>query len=193
MVSFTYDDYPRIANGDITVTWRLWKYAHVKPGKLYTTGFGGAIAVEDVRSVRAADITDADAREVGRPDAAALIEFARSHTGRDVGPDTLLYRVQFHYEPVAPPRPEYSLDEISKRLERLDSASKTGPWTLATLRLIEENPGMVARNLAREIEMYKDDFKVNVRKLKALGLTHSLMVGYELSELGQVYLDSLDA
>jgi hypothetical protein len=174
------------------VTWRLWKYAHVKPGKLYTTGFGGAIAVEDVRVVRAADITDADAREVGRPDAAALIEFARSHTGRDVSPDTLLYRVQFHYEPVAPPKVEYSLEEIAKRLERLDAASTSGPWTLVTLRLIEENPGVVARNLAREIEMFKDDFKVNVRKLKALGLTISLTVGYELSELGQAYLDSLD-
>jgi hypothetical protein len=40
--------------------------------------------------------------------------------------------------------------------------------------------------------MYKDDFKVNVRKLKALGLTLSLTVGYELSDLGQAYLDSLD-
>jgi hypothetical protein len=192
MVSFTYDDYPRIAAGEITVTWRLWKYAHVKPGKVYATGFGGAIAVEDVRIVRAADVTDADAREVGQPDVAGLIEFVRSHTGRVVEPDTLLYRVQFHYEPVEPPRPEYSLEEISKRLGRLDGASKSGPWTLATLRLIEENPGVVARNLAREIEMYKDDFKVNVRKLKALGLTHSLTVGYELSELGQAYLDSLD-
>jgi hypothetical protein len=192
MVSFTSDDHGRVAAGEITVTWRLWKYAHVKPGKLYATSFGGAIAVEDVRAVRAADITDEDAQEAGQPHAAALIEFARSHTGRPVTPDTILYRVRFHYDPVAPPKPQYSLEEIATRLERLDKASRTGPWTLATLRLIEESPGVVARNLAREIEMYKDDFKVNVRKLKALGLTLSLTIGYELSELGQAYLDSRD-
>ena len=192
MVSFTSDDYQRVASGVITVTWRLWKYAHVKPGKLYATGFGGAIAVEDVRAVRASDVTDADAREVGQADAAALIEFARSHTGRAVGPDTVLYRVQFHYEPEEPPKPQYTLGEIALRLERLDKGSRSGPWTLTALRLIEENPAVVARNLAQEVGMYKDDFKVNVRKLKALGLTLSLTVGYELSELGQAYLDSLE-
>ncbi len=31
-----------------------------------------------------------------------------------------------------------------------------------------------------------------MRKLKALGLTISLTVGYELSEVGQAYLDSLE-
>jgi hypothetical protein len=193
MLAFTTEDHRRVAAGEITVTWRLWKYAHVKAGKTYASGFavGGAIAVEDVREVPAGEITDADAHEAGQPDAQALIDFARSHTGREVADDTVLYRVLFHFEPVAPPKPEYSLEEISKRLERLDRASRPGPWTLAALRLIEENPGVVARNLAREIDWPKVEFKVNVRKLKALGLTLSLPVGYELTELGQRYLDSL--
>ena len=193
MLMFTSEDHERVAAGEITVTWRLWKYAHVKAGKLYVSGFsfGGAIAVEDVREVRAADITDADAHEAGQPDAAALIEFARSHTGRTVTPDTMLYRVQFHFEAEAPPRSEYSLDEVSKRLQRLDKASRMGPWTLQTLRLIEDNPGIVSRHLAPVMGMHRDDFKVNVRKLKNLGLTLSLPVGYELTELGQAYLDTL--
>jgi hypothetical protein len=193
MLMFTSDDHERVASGEITVTWRLWKYAHVKAGKLYVSGFsfGGAIAVDDVREVRAADITDADALEAGQPDATALIEVARSHTGRTVTPDTLLYRVRFHFEAEAPPKPEYSLDEVSKRLQRLDKASRTGPWTLQTLHLVEENPGIVSRHLAPQIDMPRDDFKLNVRKLKNLGLTLSLPVGYELTELGQTYLDSL--
>ncbi len=195
MLMFTAEDHQRVANGEITVTWRLWKYAHVKPGRLYATGFlfGGAIAVEDVREVRAADVTDADALEVGQPDAAALIEYARSHTGREVTADTVLYRVQFHFETEAPPKPEYSLEDVTKRIARLDKASRTGPWTLQTLRLIEENPGVVSRHLAPQMGMHRDDFKVNVRKLKGLGLTLSLPVGYELTELGQSCLDSLDA
>ena len=191
MVTFTANDHARVAAGEITVTWRLWKYAHVKPGRTHATGFGGAVEVEAVRAVRVADVTDADAHEAGLADSASLIELARSHTGRDVSEDTLLYRVEFHYTPVEPEKPHLGLDEITKRLDRLDAASRFGPWTRPTLRLIEENPGVVARNLAIEIGQPRDDFKLNVRKLKALGLTLSLATGYELSELGQTYLDSL--
>jgi hypothetical protein len=192
MVSFTADDHTRIVSGEITVTWRLWKYAHVKAGRVYATGFGGALEILDVRAVPAGGVTDADAREVGHPDAASLIQYARSHTGAMVTPDTLLYRVEFRYQPQAPEKPTLPLDEIGARLARLDHASRFGPWTEQYLRLIEENPGTVARRLAAETPWPRDDFKVNVRKLKALGLTISLPVGYELSELGQAYLDRLD-
>ena len=191
MVSFTASDHARVAAGEITVTWRLWKYAHVKPGKVYATGFGGAVEVEDVRAFRVSDVTDVDAHDVGLPHAAALIELARSHTGREVTGDTLLYRVRFHYLPYEPEKPRLSIDQLNTRLDRLDAASRFGPWTRPTLRLIEERPGVVARLLAVEAGQPRDDFKVNVRKLKALGLTLSLEVGYDLSELGQTYLDSL--
>ncbi len=59
------------------------------------------------------------------------------------------------------------------------------------LHLLEDGPGVAARHLAPEVGQPLADFKVNVRKLKALGLTLSLETGYELSELGQSYLDSL--
>jgi hypothetical protein len=192
MVSFTAEDHARVAAGEITVTWRLWKYPHVKPGKVYAAPFGGAIEVEDVRPVRAADVSDSDAHDVGLPDAESLIELARSHTGREINADTLLYRVQFRYAHQTPEKPRLPLDEVSRRLARLDAASKHGSWTLQILRLIEENPGVVARLIAVETAMPLADFKSNVRKLKALGLTISLERGYELSELGQTYLDTLE-
>ena len=153
MVSFTAEDHARVAAGEITVTWRLWKYAHVKAGKTYATGFGGAVEIEDVTPVRVADVTDADAHTVGLPDAASLVELARSHTGRQVTGDTLLYRVRFHYTPQAPEKPPLPLDELRRRLDRLDAASRWGPWTLLTLRLIEDNPSVVARFLAPETGM----------------------------------------
>ena len=100
MVGFTEDAYPLIAAGKLTVTWRLWKYAHVKPGKSYNLGSWdgapGSICIDDVRTVRAAEITDADAREVGQPDVEALLAFCAAHTRAIVTPDTLLYRVALH-------------------------------------------------------------------------------------------------
>ncbi len=192
MVSFNAQDYARVAAGQITVTWRLWKFAHVRPGGVYATGFGGAVAIDDLRRVRVGDVTDADAHEVGLPDAESLVELARSHTGASVSPDTELYCVRFHYVDREPEKPRLSLDEVRQRLEKLDQRSAIGPWTLATLRLIEANPGVVARVLAAEMGRPRLEFKTDVRKLKALGLTISLPVGYELSELGQSYLDSLE-
>jgi hypothetical protein len=191
MVSFTASDHARVAAGKVTVTWRLWKYGHVKAGRVYASGFGGAIEVEDVRAVRVSDVTDADAHEVSLSDAAALIELARSHTGATITPDTVLYRVQFRYLPEVPARPELPLDVVVSKLERLDSASTIGPWTEMVLRLIEDRPATAARYLAADLGLPLLYFKANVRKLKTLGLTTSLIVGYELSPLGQTYLDSL--
>jgi hypothetical protein len=80
MLLFTAEDHGRVASGEVTATWRLWKYPHVKAGGVYATGFG-FVAIDDVRRVRVSDVTDADARELGLQDAAALVELARSHTG----------------------------------------------------------------------------------------------------------------
>ena len=50
-------------------------------------------------------------------------------------------------------------------------------------------PADLAARLGRE----RLDFKTDVRKLKALGLTESLTVGYRLSPRGMAWLDVADA
>src|SRR4051794_3830742 len=175
MLMFTWEDHERVRRGEVTVTWRLWKYAHVKAGRVYPTGFG-FVEIDDVRPVAVKDVTGADAREAGLPRADDLVELARSHTGAEVSPDTVLHRVEFRYlgeEDPRPPPPRLGLEAIAQRLARLDAASPRGPWTTETLRLIEENPQVVARKLAAELDWPTLEFKVNVRKLKALGLTIS--------------------
>ena len=64
---------------------------------------------------------------------------------------------------------------IDRRLDRLDRAARTGPWTAAMLALIARAPATGApatwpQMLGRE----KEPFKLDVRKLKNLGLTLSL-------------------
>jgi hypothetical protein len=192
MLSFTAADHERVARGEITITWRLWKYAHVKAGRPYSTSFG-FVQIEDVRLVRVRNVTDADAHEVGLADAAALVELACEHTGAIATPGTVLYRVQFRYLETPPERPALSLYEIKKRLDRLDAASSRGPWTLATLRAIEVEAGVPARMIATDLGVDTPSFTRDIRKLKGIGLTISLETGYELSELGQTYLDSLES
>jgi hypothetical protein len=55
--------------------------------------------------------------------------------------------------------------------------------------MIDRNPGTVSRVLAAELGRERLEFKADVRKLKALGLTRSLLVGYELTSLGRTILD----
>ncbi len=67
-----------------------------------------------------------------------------------------------------------------------------GPWTLAVLRAIRANPERRAGDLAAELRAPRLPFKVDVRKLKELGLTESLPIGYRLSARGAAVLAHLE-
>jgi biotin operon repressor len=58
------------------------------------------------------------------------------------------------------------------------------------LAQIAERPGVVSTLLAETLDWDRADFKLHVRRLKALGLTISLDVGYRISPRGQAYLAS---
>jgi hypothetical protein len=77
---------------------------------------------------------------------------------------------------------------LTDRLQRLDAASTHGPWTWQTLELIAGNPGVRAEDLAASVGREKMPFKLDVRKLKELGLTESLTTGYRLSPRGESLL-----
>jgi hypothetical protein len=96
VVSFRREDRERVANGEITVTFRLWRSSKVKAGNVYATGFG-AIEVEDVRVIPAALVTEDDVESSGCESVRAIWELAGEHTNTRVMPHTLLHRVQFRY------------------------------------------------------------------------------------------------
>jgi DNA-binding IclR family transcriptional regulator len=71
----------------------------------------------------------------------------------------------------------------------MDARSAVGPWTLEVLRMIGATPGKRAADLAAEMNWETAQFKAHVRRLKALGLTESLEVGYRLSPRARSLLD----
>jgi hypothetical protein len=77
---------------------------------------------------------------------------------------------------------------ITEKLHAMDSASEHGPWTRRTLQLIAEQPGVVSTVLARQIGIERYAYKALIRRLKELGLTYSLDVGYAISPRGRAYL-----
>ena len=87
-----------------------------------------------------------------------------------------------------------SQDEVAaivERLRRLDRASTSGPWTSAVLQMIADRPTVRAPELAASFGRDTAPFKIDVRKLKELGLTESLRIGYRLSPRGQAVLAAL--
>ncbi len=179
-----------IAAGRVDLAFRRWAKAAVKAGGSQRTAIG-VLRFDAVDAVDLADVTDADARRAGFADHAALAaELARHRDGQ-------LYRIRLHREgddPRVALREDDALDddavaEITARLDRLDRASSHGAWTRPTLALIRANPAVRAPDLAESVGRETQPFKLDVRKLKNLGLTISLRVGYELSPRGRAYLD----
>ncbi len=179
-----------IARGEVTVTFRRWKRRQAVAGKRQRTA-AGIIEVTAVDVVTEADITLADARAGGYPSVEALVADLRGTA------ELPLYRIRFR--PVDGPDPRAELaatatltdDDvavIAKRLARLDAASSRGPWTAETLALIAERPAVRAGDLADAVGRERLPFKEDVRKLKNLGLTISLGVGYRLSPRGEAFL-----
>jgi len=184
-----------IASGAVTLTFRRWKRPQVVVGNTYRTA-AGRIVVDAVDIVDPARITDADARRAGFTSRAEL-------SGEMQGaPDLPTYRIRFHAAPGPDPRSvlaetaALSSDEVAelrKRLDRLDRASSHGSWTADVLRAIAQQPGVRAADIAASFGRETQPFKVDVRKLKNLGLTLSLEVGYRLSPRGEAYVAATQA
>jgi hypothetical protein len=176
-----------VADGSVSLAFRRWRKQDVVAGQVFTTS-AGLVRVDAVTRVDADAITDEAAQQAGWPDAERL--------RRRLAPEGETYRVELSY---AGPDPrvalrssaELSLEdvaELDKRLERLDRAAAHGPWTLHYLELIRQHPQRRAPDLAELVGRETAPFKIDVRKLKNLGLTVSFPVGYEVSPRGLAYL-----
>lgn len=185
-----------VADGSVTLAFRRWRKQDVKVGSEFRT-VAGVIRVEAVEVVD--EISDEDAVAAGWPDAARLRK-QLDKVAQDQQGDLPTYRVVLAW---AGPDPRVALREsadltdgdvaaIDAKLERLDRASSHGPWTMATLDIIRRRPHTRAPDLAAELGRERDPFKIDVRKLKNLGLTRSFDVGYEVSPRGLAYLERTD-
>lgn len=189
-MQFTKAFWPGLADGTITMTFRRWKRRQVVAGHRYRTPVG-ILEVDEVDVIAPGDVTDGDARRAGFADAAELVAELRGD------PASPLYRVRFHRVHAADPREvlaaqaALSVDdvaEIARRLDGMDRASNHGPWTRQTLRLIASHPERRAPDLAAMAGRETQPFKRDVRKLKNLGLTVSMRIGYRLSPRGQAFV-----
>jgi hypothetical protein len=179
-----------ISEGRIKSAFRRWQRPTVKAGGTLKTSIG-LLGIDSVEQIAESAITQRSAKHAGFESRAALLAELDDREGD-------LYEIRFHRigdDPRIALRETTrmsaeDLAELQKRLARLDAASNRGPWTLQVLRLIEQRPEQRAVELARLLGYDKEWVKLNVRKLKNLGLTESLEIGYRLSPRGQAFLQA---
>ncbi|NUT39426.1 MAG: hypothetical protein HOV86_05505 [Thermoactinospora sp.] len=183
-----------VRDGSITLAFRRWRRCQVRPGGRYRMGEG---LIAEVTAVGVAgEVDDDDARRAGYGTRDELLadlrngEGARARRGgrRPTEDEGELYRIELRLAAEHDPRDELAADTaidlpaLAARLERM------GPWTVPALELIAANPGVRAADLAPRLDQETAAFKLNVRKLKNLGLTISLETGYRISPRGSAFL-----
>lgn len=183
-----------IRSGAVTLAFRRWVRPSVRAGGSLLTPVG-QLGIAAVTRVEREGISPSDARRAGYASREALLaELDRREDGD-------LYRIELG--PLGPdprlalrgaaPESAAEADALLARLGRLDARSAAGAWTRPTLLLIEQHPGVRAARLAQLAGREVAAFKLDVRKLKALGLTESLEVGYRLSPRGVALLAAAPA
>lgn len=178
-----------IRAGEIDLAFRRWDRPRVKVGTRLRTAVG-VIEVVSVEEVAVSRLRAEDARRCGAASLAALRTALAARADRPV------FRIGLRYAGADPretlretvPGPD-EITGILAGLDRLDAASAIGPWTRATLRIIDDNPEVRAPELAAALGRPTQEFKTDVRKLKERGLTESLAIGYRLSPRGEAVLD----
>jgi hypothetical protein len=184
-VLFKQRFWPGLADGAITIALRRWKRPTVKEGGTLQSP-GGVLGIDEVTIIEPDELTDDDALAAGYQ--------SRQEALGDLRPDGDLYRIRFHRigdDPRMALRRRNDLDneDVAEVLGVLGRLS----WAIPTLRLIAERPEIVSTELAASVGIDRAPFKRRVQRLKTLGLTESLDVGYRLSPRGQALLAHIDA
>jgi hypothetical protein len=173
-----------IAEGRVTLAFRRWRRASPAEGSTLRSPVG-VLCLDRVTVVDEGDISPEDVRRTGM----SVEELRTSIAG-----DGTLLRIELRLagdDPRIALRerlPEQAeLEAIVARLAQIDAACAT-PWTKRYLQLIADQPEIVSRVLASQVDGDVPSFKRRVRQIKELGLTESLEVGYRLSPRGRAVL-----
>lgn len=178
-----------ISSGAITIAFRRWQRPSVKAGGTLQTP-AGLLAITSVDVIEESAVTPAAARRAGFTSREEALGSLGDREGT-------LYRIGFERVGSDPrielrrqdQQTEPDVEALRTKLGRLDSRSAHGPWTRRILNLIAEHPQLRAADLAARCGHEMDWLKLNIRKLKNLGLTESLKVGYRLSPRGREFLE----
>lgn len=175
----------------IDLAFRRWEKVAVKEHSLQKTSIG-LVKIGIITAVEEAAISETESHRAGFQSREQLAKSLRQSSGT-------IYRIEVRYHSEDPRIALREQDKLSEshfqdllqKLNRLDKHCKTGIWTYQVLSAIQTNPRKRAIDLSKDTGFEKEILKLNVRKLKNLGLTISHTIGYEIAPLGHLFLERL--
>lgn len=177
-----------LKDGQVDLAFRQWKKLVVMPNSTFKTTVG-LVRIVSVTEISQDGITEADAARAGYTSKEAVLSELSKRDGKTyrielayAGPDIRLKLRE------SDDLADKEVEEIYKKLQAFDKRSKLGSWTKRVMESILENPNTKATTLADSLGYEKEWLKLNVRKLKNLGLTISHEPGYEISPRGKEFL-----
>ena len=193
MLLFKKPFFAGLQSGAITLTFRRWQKPHVRPGGRYRCHPIGVLEVDAIAKVPIAMITEDDAVRAGFPSRESLVAYLAELGPVEDGTD--VYRVELHHggdgdRVEVALETKLSADDLATIGKKLATMDRGAPWTTKTLAIIDKHPRVAASKLAAKLKRETQPFKIDVRKLKNLGLTESLDVGYRISPRGTAFLAS---
>ena len=182
-------DLARIRDGEIDLAFRRWE----RPRLLVGTRMRTSVGLVEVTSVDEVDDISEDDAAPGRSASRAAAEAdGGARRRRRSGGWVCGTPARTHGWPCA--TTATSAPRSGSTWWRGSTGStaprRSGPWTREALALIAANPARRAPDLAAELGRETAPFKRDVRKLKELGLTESLEIGYRLSPRGRLLAGS---
>jgi len=182
-----------LVNGSITLSFRQWAKPRVKPKGRYRVHPIGVVEVDGLSGTTLGGISEGDARKAGFTDKAELVAYLSQVAPPPVTEALPMFRIELHYGgdgdrvvgALDDQLTEADFELLEKKLARLDA---NGEWARPVLKLIRRRPRIAASKLAASLGRETEPFKIDVRKLKKLGLTQSFEVGYEVSPRGLALL-----
>ncbi len=181
-----------IHSGKISLAFRKWQKPAAVKGGIQQTSIG-QVKIIDIKPVDETSLNKADAIAAGYNSLEELI------VTLDSIKEGTIYKIKVRYhgeDPRIKLRSQTELTDeyfiqLKEKLSKLDRFSAHGDWTKTVLKAIQKHPQKVSTFIAEKTGFDKPWLKLNIRKLKNLGLTISHEVGYDLSPLGKVFLDKL--
>lgn len=127
----------QIKLGEVTLAFRRWTRPNVRTGTLKTAV--GVLVIQLVEKTGERKISESDAHRAGYPGSDALIKDLTSRKGD-------IYRITLRFIGEDPRIKLFQVDklsdleftEIHQQMQRLDSMSRVGNWTLSVLTAIKE-------------------------------------------------------
>lgn len=171
-----------LEDGSITLAFRRWQKPAARAGATQRFA-GGVLAFDEVEVIPLKALTAADAKKAGFSNKEELLKLLQG--------EGLLYRIVLRY---AGPDNRIELRRQPLSSEEIEALKgRLARWqALPILQAIRANPGRRAPDLAASFGKETLPFKAQVRRLKELGLTESLRIGYQLSPRGRELLEHLE-